>query len=189
MFDESFFHTGDPNAPAGPQFVAFRYEPVQNEAKTQIAGRPIFDSVEMVKVISPGANDEIDKPATDLERTRFKTQYSAFLAGPPKPDGGTPLAEWPALTRTQAAELTALDILTVEQLAAMPTDLRQRFGPNVDALIERASTFLSRAHDNSTSERLAAENLRLRERNAELETNYRTLAAQVEQLIQERDHG
>ena len=98
------------------------------------------------------------------------------------------MAEWPALTRTQVAELTALDILTVEQLAAMPTELRQRFGPYIDALIERASAFLARAHDGSTVERLAAENRRLRERNAELESNYRTLAAQVEQLIQERDH-
>lgn len=190
MFDQSFFRTGDPLASEGNQLVAFRYEPVQNELKSEQAGRPIFDPVEMVRIITPGAQDEIDKPVTDLERGRFRTEYAVFKTEAKAPTSGTPLKEWPALSITQAAEMTALGILTVEQIITMPADIARVLGPCSGELATRAQAFLAKAGDNATAEWLAAENQRLRERNKELEENYRTLAAQVQRLIEERDqHG
>lgn len=51
---------------------------------------------------------------------QFKLEYESFLKGNELPREGTPVRTWAAISREQATRLIALNITTVEDLAAFP---------------------------------------------------------------------
>lgn len=195
MFDATFF-AASPDAPtAGPLpgddklFVHFYRRAAHNERRSQEAGRPIFDEVEMVRIVVPGARDEVDKPVTDAERSRFGAKYQLFrTAGAAAAPAGTPLEEWPGLSVSQIAELRAVGVTTVEALAGLSTDQAARF-PNGVELVARAAAFLEHAQDSSTVTRLAAENARLRAQLAAAAAEVAQLTALVAQLQETGTHA
>lgn len=157
-----------------PNIVRFYEKPKQNPAKSAEAGRPIFDGVEMVEVIVAG--DKHFRPhfpahevtvtydsvtQTEDRRTwaeRYPDEYRAFKQQGFSAPSGTPIEAWPILTRMQIAELKALDIFTVEQIADMNDRNRHVLGPNARPLIVQAQTFIAQASDASVPQKLAAEN-------------------------------
>ena len=165
-----------------PNIVRFYEKPKLNKAKTSEAGRPIYDSVEMVEVIVAG--DKHFRPhfpaheptvtydnATqqDDRRTwaeRYPAEYKAYKTQGTMSVSGTPVEAWPLLTRAQVAELKALDIFTVEQIADMTDRNRHILGPSARQIIAQARTYIDQARDTAAPQRLAAENEALR---AELE--------------------
>lgn len=124
--------------PANPDDVAlgvrFYHDAVENPAKSREAGRAIFDEVEMIEIAFPG--DKNRKLITKADTTttirlngriehityaeRFPEAYDQWQKGG---EGrfitGTPLSEVGFLTTAQKAELGALNIYTVETLAAL----------------------------------------------------------------------
>ena len=105
----------DPNDNCRP---LFRWEAKQNSAKSKVEGRPIFDQVPFVTIMSPGDNKNvIDARVNDEHKTRWPRQWDAFQKGSEQPLNGTPINEWPALNMAQVAELKALNIFSIEQLA------------------------------------------------------------------------
>tara|TARA_R110002012_G_scaffold8102_1_gene37533 strand:- start:2217 stop:2780 length:564 start_codon:yes stop_codon:yes gene_type:complete len=96
----------------------FRWEAKQNSAKSKVEGRPIFDQVPFVTIMSPGDNKNvIDAKVNDDHKSRWPRQWEAFQKGSEQPLNGTPINEWPALNMAQVAELKALNIFSIEQLA------------------------------------------------------------------------
>ena len=125
-------------------FVVFFREPVKNEFKSQEAGRPIFDEVDMIRIHTPGSRDTVVGPAHYGCQQRFPKQWDQYKRGAEQVTSGTPLNVVPWLTISQVAELKAVNIHSVEQLAGMPDNVAQRF-MNHHALKQQAQAFLEAA--------------------------------------------
>lgn len=134
--------------------VQFFIEPVENPAKTRSEGRPIFDDREFIRIAFPGDNKrELVAPANEMhyvahERRqmtyaeRFAKAYEAFRAGEESFVSGTPLVHVPFLTRSKVAELKALKISSVEQLAGLPDASIKKIGMGGRDLVDQAKAYL-----------------------------------------------
>ena len=145
----------------------FYMRAVRNAARSEAEGRPVFDEAPYVKVLVPGdRNSVVDRRVGDADRERWPGQWAAFQAKRARP-AGTPIGHWPYLTVARAAELKALELLTVEQVAAADDALAERIGGDAAALIERARQFLQPQSETETE--LRQEIDRLKRRVADLE--------------------
>jgi hypothetical protein len=108
----------------------FRKVPILNHFKSTEAGRPVFDEVDYITIRTPGSQlCTIDAPITaGTYLKRFRKEYDAWKAGQSDALSGTPLESFPFLLGKVAliAELKALSIHTVEQLAEVPDGNIQR---------------------------------------------------------------
>lgn len=113
----------DKYAQDGKLFVRFYTKPVMHPIKSTEAGRPIFDEVDYIQIRIPGSQLTcIDTPVTDANyMQRFGEKYRAWKAGQAQVESGTPIESFPFLLSKVAlvAELKAMGIVTVEQLAGL----------------------------------------------------------------------
>lgn len=137
-------------------FVQFFVQAVQNNFKSEQASRPIFDEVEMVRIMTPGARDVFVSKASVQYQMRFPKQYAAFKAGKELPLEGTPLEEVPFLSVSQVAELKAINVRTLEQLANMPDNLAQQIMGNF-GLRQKAQNYIAIAKDQAPTMQLQGE--------------------------------
>ena len=155
-------------------YVNFYVRPVMNSFKSAQEGRPIFDEVDFIRIIIPGdKNNVVDTKVTEEHKVRFESQYGKFKKNQEQAITGTPLEVWPLMTVGQVAELKALNIHTVEQLADLPDGLAQRIMGS-HALRAKAKTFLEAAAGDAATTRLQAE----------LETRDNEIALLKEQMAQ-----
>jgi hypothetical protein len=158
-------------------FADFYNGTMRNETKSIAAGRPIFDDVEMIRIRWAGntknefhapASDRSDRPVLDPETNTkwwptwrehpdFRQAYEAFKLGAAVSGNGTPLEEWPTLTAAKRAELKAINIMTVDQLANLGPDGMKRLGIEGPSLKEQAKLYLDRAAGAAVDARHASE--------------------------------
>lgn len=136
--------------------VVFYKDVVKNELKSTEAGRPIFDEVDLVKIITPGSRDTFVGDATEAYQQRFPQQWARFKTGKEQKMAGTPLSQLPWLSLAQIAEFQALGCYTVEQLVGMPDNVSHRF-MGYHAIKQRAQTYLDAAKEAAPSLKLQAE--------------------------------
>lgn len=139
-------YTRNFGAASGGAFARFFLDDVQDELATAREGRPIFKSLERVEIILPG--NPHARPVhnvTDEHKARWPEQYAAFKQGRDLVIDGTPLEQWPVLTRGMVLELKALEIHTVEQVAELSDVSLQRVGKGAFNLRERAKAYLDDA--------------------------------------------
>src|SRR5216684_3841118 len=87
-------------------WVEFYKRPVHMEVESEQQGRPIYKDFDYLTILFPGdKTKKVDRPVRDDDKMRFSKQWEAFAAGEEPPMEGTPLDEWPAITRSQALEL------------------------------------------------------------------------------------
>jgi hypothetical protein len=97
--------------------VKFYIKQRKNDAESLKQGRPIFKDVEYVDIKIAGSRTEgVNRPATFHDKQRFPRHYAAFQQRVEMPVEGTPLAEWPIMSRSMVEELSFHNIKTVEQL-------------------------------------------------------------------------
>ena len=125
-------------------FVNFYTEPVQSEYKSIQEGRPIFDDVDMIMIMYPGSRDTTVGIAHEGYQRRFPKQWAQYKAKQEQTTSGTPLGQVTWLTKSQVAEMTAMNIRSVEQLAGMADNVAQRF-MNHHALKQQAQAYLDAA--------------------------------------------
>ena len=102
-------------------FAQFYMKAVQDHAKSKAEGRAIFRDKPYIKIVVPGDKSNIvNRPARDIDKQRFPRQWAAFENMKEQPLEGTPIEEWPLVTRSQAEELKFIGVFTVEMLAEMP---------------------------------------------------------------------
>lgn len=102
-------------------FVYFEERPVQNNAKSLQEGRPVFDNVIFIVKIPPGDKyNVVDRKASQQDKLNYPEQWERYQKKLEAKMPGTPLEAWPLLARNQVAELKALNIFVVEQLADLP---------------------------------------------------------------------
>src|SRR5690348_2123060 len=136
----------------------FHIEAVPDDAASAAQGRPIFRQEERVQFLMPGSPNQPVFRVTDEHRDRWPEAYAAFRRGEEMSPDGTPLEQWPILTRAQVLELKALNVFTVEQAAQLPDTAVQKIGRGGYALRDRAKAYLDEADALAFSERLNREN-------------------------------
>lgn len=100
--------------------VRFFYKNVENKMESQAQGRPVFKEKTYIEIRVAGQRDvQACRPTTHADKQRFPRHYEAFEKRVEPPTEGMPLAEWPAITRSQAEEMAFMNVKTVEQLATM----------------------------------------------------------------------
>lgn len=157
-------------------YVSFSKVPVLNEAKTQEAGRPIYDEEDQITTRIPGDRffSSVEK-VRDSHKRRFPTQWAAYSNGQAQSQSGTPLEVWPQMTVSMVATLKASGVSTVEQLAEM-TDGNGQAIMGFHDLKRKAVAFLEAAKGEAANNKLAAE---LSKRDEEIEA----LKLQMTQLM------
>ena len=142
----SFTRTyGAPQAGRDSTIPRFHFHAKEDSVATAAAGRPIFVQEERVQFIQPGNPNQPVEVVTDEHRQRWPDQYAAFKRGEEKAVDGTPLEQWPVLSRTHVLELKAMGIVSVEQCAALSDLAVQKIGLGGRKIRELAEAYLDDA--------------------------------------------
>lgn len=170
---------------ADKKLLVIFYQDVQkNEIKSTEQGRPIFDEIDVIKIISPGQRDSFVGLADEQYQQRFPTQWARYKAGRDQGEGsGTPLSMLPWMSMSAVAEFKAMNCHTIEQLVGMPDSVSQRFMGH-HQLKQRAQAYLDAAKDAAPLMKLNAELEKRDEQIAQLQTQVNAmLAAQAKENI------
>lgn len=109
--------------------VRFYMEALRNEEKSIAEGRPIYDDTEFVEIRVRGdRNNIVQRPARVDDQRRWPDAYKQFKTGEEGPLSGTPLKEWPSMTKSMLEELKHMGFQTVEQLAGASDTVCSKFG-------------------------------------------------------------
>lgn len=120
----------------------------------------------------------IDDPARMFSYAElFPRQYDLFKRNMKDQITGTRLSEVPAISAQKRADLKALQIETVEQLADPPPATMKRLGMEGPALQKLAQAYLAKAQGLATDARVASENAALQARLGDLEAQIAALKA------------
>lgn len=161
--------------------VAFYRAPLKNETKSVEAGRPIFDEIDLVKIITPGSRDSFVGDATEEYQLRFPQHWARYKAGKDQNSSGTPLNMLPWMSMGQIAELNAVGCQTVEQLVGMADSLSQKFMGH-HQIKTRAMAYLDAAKGAAPALKLQAELDKRDETISQLQEQMKTLVGQMERL-------
>lgn len=123
--------------------VRFFNEIRQNAAKSEAAGRPVFDEIPSISIQWPGM-DETVRAVEPKDKEAYREEWEAFLKGSEPVQSGLPLVEWAMVTGSVVKELQYLGFKTVEQLAAANDDVKRRLGP-LSNLVKKAQDYIDSA--------------------------------------------
>ena len=111
--------------------IKFRRAAVLNPHKSSLENRAIFDEKDFITIFTPGSQlSVVDAPMdSGFYMQRFGKQYREWVEGVANAISGTPIEHFPFLFQKVGlqAELKALHIHTVEQLADLPDSGLQKF--------------------------------------------------------------
>ena len=170
--------------------VQFYKKSLKQDIASDEAGRPIFKEFDFVRIMIPGDNlTEIDTYAQESHKQRFPRQWAHYQNQVANHEDiiGTPLDQWPQVTRSQADELRGLKFHTVESIADCSDQQLQRIGMVAGMspfnFRLKAKAFLNLATDSAEVAQRQAEMQALKEENAKIkEETDAKLAAMQEQM-------
>lgn len=188
-----------PRDPDENLVVTFKYQPMENAAESLKEGRPIFEDVEVCEVRVPGMKDWkvfpahffsnwVTDPFTLSQRKltyaeRFRHQYRQFQEHAAQTKTGTPLDYAKFLTDARRAELRAINIYTVEALAAIDGAELKNIGMGGREMKNQAIAYLEETKSGAVNKQMEVELEMLRARNVILEEDVaalRSLKAKAE---------
>jgi hypothetical protein len=172
---------GSQNPNAG-LMVRFHMGGLINSERSLKEGAPKYDSVPFITIAVPGDKTLlVDRPVrldeSDLESEihRFPELWAKFKRGEAEDvSTGTPLTEWPPISRAQVEEMAYQHVRTVEQLAAMSDVNCQRVGSGSIQLRQKARDWLQQAEK-------AAPFLAMKQEMSELKGENESLRQMLEQ--------
>ena len=170
--------------------VTFYKRSVKQEDESVAAGRPIFKEFDFVRICVPGDNlTEIDTYANESHKARFPRQWMHYQnqVGNEEKIIGTPIEQWPLVSRSQADELKGIKFRTVEDVANCSDQQLQRIGMiagmSPHSFREKAKAFLNLASDSAEVAQREAELQALRTENDKIKAETEAkLAAMQEQM-------
>ena len=145
--------------------VRFYRKPVHQEQESMDAGRPIYKEFDFVHICVAGDTlTEIDTFALQQHKTRFPIQWANYMNRQGANDEevvGTPVSEWPLVSKSQAEELRAMKFHTVESIATASDLQLQRMGMAAGmspyAFRDKAKAFLNLATTAAETDKREAE--------------------------------
>lgn len=145
-------------------YPIFFMDPVLDKVESDKAGRPIYREVEKVRIMIAGdAKSEVVQKVTNRHRMDFPGAYQRFKAGVEQVPDGTPLEQWPQISRSQALTFRAANIHSVEMLAEVSDTALQSLGMGARELRAKARAYIERAASTAAADKQAAENAALKE--------------------------
>lgn len=176
--------------------VLFRQHAIMNEAKTRAEGRLQYEDIDVVEIRFPGSRSVSVFPATAFSHwtvdpmtgqqvqvsyaERFAHQYRQFRAREMQTKTGTPLQYAPFLTEARRAELRALNVYTVEQLAAIEGLELKNLGQGGRELKNLAMDYIAEAKKGAPNFAMEAELEAMRARNQVLEDDLKAVKEKLE---------
>ena len=135
--------------------VRFYKRAMPQEQETLEAGRPIYKEFDFVHICVAGDSlTEIDTYVTEEHKRRFPlhwAQYQNRVGADDEQIVGTPVSEWPIVSKSQAEELRAMKFHTVESIANASDLQLQRMGMAAGmspyAFRDKAKAYLNRASE------------------------------------------
>jgi len=150
-------------------FAEFYTEAVLDQAQTEIQGRQIYKNVDMIKMMFAGNNTTVRIRPVQLRQEgnvpadpdRFPKQWAAFKNSQEQVQDGTPIEQWPPISKAMAMELKSMKIHTVEALASV-TDANLNW-MGARQLRDNAKAWLSEAESGAETIKLRNEVEKLQE--------------------------
>lgn len=159
-------------------FVEFFTEAVEFKAESEKEGRPIFREIPFIRIQHPGdRNNVLETKVTDHYKQKYAREWREFEARGANEVVGTPLSQWPPMTKSQVKEAEFFGVRTVEQLAAVNDNAIQKIGMGWRELRTKAQTFLGAAAGNAAQSAQALENERLRGEIEALKASFEAMQA------------
>lgn len=171
-----------------PPYVAFEIRQVEDRDATLKAGHYVARDVHYAIITPSGSKDRVEREVESwfanmkemVAQGRFKGEwltayrdvYKQWSEGQEIPETGFPIRNWSMLSPSQVANLIAMNIRTVEDLAAANDEALDRMGMGARALRDRAVDFFKSTQQNIH----AAELEKLRVRADGLEEDNKRLA-------------
>lgn len=126
----------------------FYERPIKNDDLSEKEGRPVFEAHDFVRILIPGDNKSVpDRAVKEEDKRRWPEAWEAYKNKERGKIIGMPLKEWAFLTATRCAELNALGLHTVEEIAGITDAHVGRLGADGRKLRERAQQHLQQASD------------------------------------------
>ena len=143
--------------------VEFYEEPRLQEFESEQAAHPIYKPEVMIRIFKPGQRDPfvgkaqlVDLPNKRSDLNRFPRAYEAFKNKTAVVHEGHPIDMWAPLTATDALNLKARNIHTVEQLSAIPDTVLEPMGFLNRKLRDKATLYLKSQGDQTLALQLQA---------------------------------
>ena len=176
--------------------VRFYKRPVKQDDASAEAGRPIYKEFDFVHICVAGDTlTEIDTFALENHKLRFPLHWAAYqnkLGADDQGYEGTPLTEWPLVSKSQAEELRAMKFYTVEAVANASDQQLQRIGMAAGmspyAFRDKAKSFLNLASSSAETDKREQEINDLKEELAKKEQETAKIKAETDaKLAQMQD--
>lgn len=150
-------------------FVTIYTDAVELKLESEKAGRPIYTDIPFIRITIPGdTNNIIERKLTEQDKHKYPRAWAEYQRGETQGFTGTPLEQWPQITRAQVKESKYFECHTVEQLAGLTDSHCQKMGMGFRDLREKAKAYLGVAETTAAATAQALENERLRQEMAEL---------------------
>lgn len=151
-------------------FVQFYTDAVELKAESEKQGRPIFKDMPFVRIIVPGdTNNIIERVADETDKHRFPNAWAKYQNSEAKANDGTPLEQWPQITRSLLKECKYFEIHTVEALSGISDAHVAKLGMGFGELRTKAKAWLEAAAGTAQITAQAAENAQLKQMLADLQ--------------------
>lgn len=151
-------------------FVQFYTDAVELKAESEKQGRPIFKDMPFVRIIVPGdTNNIIERVADETDKHRFPNAWAKYQNSEAKANEGTPLEQWPQITRSLLKECKYFEIHTVEALSNISDAHVAKLGMGFGELRTKAKAWLEAAAGTAQITAQAAENAQLKQMLADLQ--------------------
>jgi hypothetical protein len=164
--------------------VEFFRRPVFNSGKSNEAGRPVYDEADFVMIYVSRNASHVQKVDNEI-KNRFATRWARYQAGLDQAQTGTPLEQWPAMSVSMVANMKAMKIFTVEQLADLDDNRAQEFMGNFD-LRKKAKAWLELARDSAANDKLEAQLKKRDDEIAEMRAMIAELQAKDKAIVESK---
>jgi len=171
--------------------VRFYKRPIHQEQESIDAGRPIYKEFDFVHICVAGDTlTEIDTYVLNSHKQRFPQQWANYqnrLGANDEQVIGTPVAEWPLVSKSQAEELRAMKFHTVESIAGASDQQLQRMGMAAGmspyAFRDKAKAFLNLAMSAAETDKREGEINALKQENEKIKVESDKKLAQQQAQI------
>ena len=158
-------------------FVEFYTDALELKYRSEEEGRPIFEDRAFVRLLIPGdTTNQIERVATDADKHKYPKAWARYVAGEKSAEYGTPLEQWPQITRAQMKEAKYFEIHTVENMAGLSDSHLSRLGMGFMDLRNKAKAYLDAAAGTAIATKDAAEKARMQSEIDDLKAQIAELA-------------
>lgn len=143
-------------------FVEFYTDAVELKYRSEEEGRPIFEDRAHVRITVPGdQTNQIERVATEADKQKYPKAWERFQRSEAGAQTGTPLEQWPQITRSQLKEAKYFEVHTVEQMSQLSDSHITRLGMGFQELRSKAQAYLQAAAGTANATKEAAEKERM----------------------------